>query len=388
MNTIRHITPVSRIFCGPDSLRYLPAELKRERCARVLIFCDPFLIKEGTLLKRVQDILGDSLVGIFSEIEPGSPVPTVQAGAQAVIRAKADALVVVGGGSSVVTSRGAVILAAEQADPHDICTSRGEEGKLVSPRLLTPKIPMFVIPTTPITAMVKGGASILDPDTNAQLALFDPKTRGKSIFIHPDFIKTIPERLLMSACMSTMAAAIDGLLSTDGDILSDALLIHSLRILYEKLSNEEQLSDPRAEALCEIMLATVLCGMGSDYTGFGISVVMGHAITAFNRINAGFVNGVMIPHTLRYNRGAVKGMKKLASALGIPTGKEGFADEVCRCMEKFLSGLEIPHTLREMGMNHEKIEEIAQAAMDDWYLHYNPVPVGKDDVVKILKAAW
>lgn len=386
MKSFKHITPASRIFCGPDSLKSISKELKREKCERPLIFCDPFLEKEGKLLEQVKAQIGDKLVGVFTGIAPGSPVPEVQKGAQMIQKLNADALVVIGGGSSSVTARAAIILAAENADPHDICTVRDENGVLNSPKLTAPKIPMFVVPTTPITAMVKAGASILDPETDRLLALFDPKTRGKAIFIHPDFVKTMPDGLLMSASMSTLAAAIDGLLSSEGDVMSDALLIHSLRVLTEKLSDKEKLKDP--EVRCELLMATVLCGMGSDFTGFGISVVMGHAITAHYRLNAGFVNGVIVPHALRYNIGATAGMKKLALGFGVPAEEEGFEQKICRKVEKLLGELDIPHTLREMEMPHEKFDEIAKSAMDDWYLHYNPIPVETEDVVKILEAAW
>lgn len=386
MRTIKHITPESRIFCGSDCLRLLPNELKRVKCGRALIFCDPFIEKEGKLLEMVKEILGERFAGVFSGIAPGSPVNMVKEGAKEIEDSNADAVVVIGGGSSVVTARAAIILSAEKADPHDICTKRAEDGRLVSPKLLAPKIPMFVIPTTPITAMVKAGASIIDPDTDAQLAMFDPKTRGKAIFIVPEFVKTMPMKLLLSACMSTLAAAVDGLLSKDGDLISDALLIQSVRILVDKLKNKEKLTD--VDVRCEIMLATVLCGMGSDHTGFGISVVLGHAVTAYNRINAGFVNGIILPHALSYNREAEEGMKKVATGMGISIDGEGFAQKICKDMETLLLQLDIPHRLKDMGMPHEKFNEIAQAAIDDWYLQYNPVPVGKDDVVNILEAAW
>lgn len=386
MKTIKHITPASRIYCGPDSLKSLPAELKREKSERVVIFCDPFLVEEGTLLAKVKDMVGARYAGIFFDIAPGSPVPSVQKGAAVIRELNADAVVVIGGGSSAVTARASIILAAENADPHDICTVRDENGGLKSPRLTAPKIPMFVVPTTPITAMVKAGASILDSENDSLLALFDPKTRGKAIFIHPDFVITMPHNLLMSASMSTLAAVIDGLLSTDGDMMSDALLIHSLRVLAENLADQSKLKDPGVR--CDLMMATILCGMGSDFTGFGISVVLGHAVTAHYRINAGFVNGVIIPHTLRYNKSAAVGMKKLAFGLGIPIDQEGFEELVCQKVEDLIRKLEIPHTLKDMSMPHEKFNEIAEFAMDDWYLHYNPLPVEKEDIVRILEAAY
>ena len=60
----------------------------------------------------------------------------------------------------------------------DLCTTRGPDGRLSSPKLLAPKIPNWVVPSTPITAYAKAGTAVRDPDTDERLALFDPKTRA------------------------------------------------------------------------------------------------------------------------------------------------------------------------------------------------------------------
>lgn len=386
MQSFKHITPASRIFCGPDSLSHIRKELRHAGSERALIFCDPYLAQEGVLLNKIKDELAELCVGVFSDISPNSPLPNVEAGAREIKRLNADALVVVGGGSTTVTARASAILAAEDADAHDICTSRDAEGNLQSPKLMMPKLPLLIVPTTPITAMIKAGASILDPASNKMLALFDPKTRGRSIFIHPDFAASIPEKLLLSAGMSTYAAAVDGLLSNSGDTMSDALLIHALRLLVRAFRNPARLAD--AEVRCEIMLATLLCGMGSDYTGFGITVVMGHAICAHFSLNAGFLNGVVLPYTLEFNRSATGGMAKIATAMGVGDQNDGFEQTVIDATNALLNGLDIPHRLQEVGMPKEKLDEIAASAMDDWYLHYNPCPVAASDLRDILERAW
>ena len=97
-------------------------------------------------------------------------------------------------------------------------------------------------------------------------------------------------------------------------------------------------------------------------------------------MNAGFLNGVTIPYTLRFNRSAVTGMEKLAVAMNIDLNCEGFADTVIDRIETILKRLDIPHKLREVGMPHEKFSEVAASAMDDWYLHFNPVPVRAADL--------
>ena len=95
MQSFKHITPASRIFCGPDSLSHIRKELRHAGSERALIFCDPYLAQEGVLLNKIKDELAELCVGVFSDISPNSPLPNVDAGAREIKRLNADALVVV-----------------------------------------------------------------------------------------------------------------------------------------------------------------------------------------------------------------------------------------------------------------------------------------------------
>lgn len=226
----------------------------------------------------------------------------------------------------------------------------------------------------------------MDRETNHQLPLFDPKTRGTAIFIHPEFVRTVPEKLLMSSSMSTLAACIDALFSSKSEPLSDALLIHALRLLYGALSKPEELES--VEKRCDIMLATMLVGMGSDFTGFGISVSVGHAISAMYPLNAGLLNGVTIPYTVEFNQKAEEGMSKLAIGMNIDPEAADRNEQVLAKVNSMLNALPIPHSFSEMGMPEGKFDEIAALAMDDWYLHFNPMPVDAEKLAALIGKAY
>ena len=68
-------------------------------------------------------------------------------------------MVAVGGGSSVVTARAATILLGEGRDVRELCTRREADGRLVSPKLAAPKLPQWVVPSSPTTAYAKAGAA-------------------------------------------------------------------------------------------------------------------------------------------------------------------------------------------------------------------------------------
>jgi alcohol dehydrogenase class IV len=385
MRSFQHITPPLRLFSGADSLPFLGRELERLESRRAVVFCGGWA--EGPMLDAVRSGMGDRCAGVFTGVVAHSPLASVQAAAQELKRLEADAVIALGGGSSIVTSRAASILVAENRDPRSLCTSRDADGQLRSPKLLAPKIPQFIVPTTPTTAMVKAGSAIFDPATGERLALFDPKTRAHAIFIHPLFLGSTPPELAVSASLNTFSMAIEGLMSRTGDPIADALLMHALRLLAQHLSSAAVGNDAAVRA--ELVLAAVLCGQGTDYTSAGITTVLGHAIGARYNMENGVVNAIVLPHVLRFNAEAAKaGLANVAAALGLARDDD-VVTPVVDAVQAMFGGLKVPRRLRDVGVPREALGDVAANAMGDWFLRGNPRPVRDvSELRQVMEEAW
>jgi alcohol dehydrogenase class IV len=301
----------------------------------------------------------------------------------------ADAVVAVGGGSAIVTARAASILLAETGDLAALATSRDEQGALRSPKLLAPKLPQLVVPTTPTTAMVKAGSAVFDTAVGERRALFDPKTRAQAIFIHPALANSAPAALVIGSGLNTFALAIEGLMARTDDPLADALLMHALRLLARDLPGAG--GTPDAALRGELMLGAVLCGQGSDFAGAGMTTVLGHAIGARHAVENGVANAIVLPHVLRFNAEAAgPGLAKVAAALGLPAG--GGASPLGAILDSvgaLVDALALPRRLRDVGVPHEALPKIAGHAMGDWFLRGNPRPVrDAAEVQQVLENAW
>jgi alcohol dehydrogenase class IV len=387
MRSFQHITPPLRLFSGPDSFDVLGRELERIGSRRAVVFCGPWA--EGPLLNAVLAGMGDRCSGVYAGVLAHSPVASVEEAAAELKRFDADAVVSLGGGSAVVTARAASILVAENGDPRSLCTTRDANGQLRSPKLLAPKLPQFIVPTTPTTAMVKAGSAVFDPATGERLAMFDPKTRAHAIFIHPDAILSSPRELVISASLNTFSMAIEGLTSRSGDPISDALLMHVLRLAAQHLPGPQLADDPDVRA--ELMLAAVLCGQGTDHTGAGITTVLGHAIGARHHLDNGIANAILLPHVLRFNGTAAEsGLQKVAMALGLPQANgAALVEAVVQTVDALFGRLGIPRRLHEVGVALDALPEIAAHAIGDWFLRGNPRPVRNDsELQQVLQAAW
>lgn len=384
MRSFQHASPPLRVFQGPDSLRFLGRELERLNSRRAVIMCGRSLSRDNALLGQVLAAMADRCAGIFAGVQAHSPAPAVGEAARELRRLEADAVVAVGGGSATVTARAASILLAEQGELVELATSLDAQGRLRSPKLLAPKIPQLVIPTTPTTAVVRAGSAVFDPVAGERRALFDPKTRAQAIFIHPDFCASAPQQLVTGSALNSFAFVLEALLSPAADPIADALLMHGLRLTAQVLPDPALATDPALR--CDLVLAAVIGGQGTNATGAGIVTTLGHVIGARHGVDNGVANIIVLPHALRFNgEAAASGLAKAAAALGLAPDVES----VIAGLDHILAPLGLPRRLRDVGLPQDALPDMARLGMADWFLRGNPRPLRDSaELQGLLEQAW
>jgi len=384
VHSFQHLAAPLRLFHGADCLARLPGELDRLGSRRAIVFCGRS-VASGPALALVRDCLGEQCCGVYDGVRAHSPVDAVQAGADALLREHADAVVALGGGSALVTARAAAIVAAEQRPVAELCTRRLADGRLESPRLAAKKLPQIAVLTTPTTACVKAGSAVLDTPTRQRLALFDPKTRAQALFIHPELALSAPPVLALTASLNTLALAVEGLESAAGDPLSEGQLMQAMRLLARALPALGRRPEDAA-VRGELMLAAVLCGLGTDHAGGGIAAALGHALGAHCGGINGLLQSILLPHTMRFNASATEAhIGRVTEALG--GAGAGIEAAVAR-VDSLLTAAVLPRRLRDAGVARVDLQHVAQAAMGDWFVQRNPRPASQSDLLEVLHAAW
>jgi alcohol dehydrogenase class IV len=389
MQSFQYVSSPLRLFHGEDSLSRIGKELERIKSSRAVIVTGAWFVAEKSLFDPVREALGDKCAGVYGDVIAHSPIASVIDAADYLASVNADAVIAVGGGSSIVTGRAASIMLAEGRDVRKLCTTPDGKGGLISPKLLAAKLPQFIIPTTPATAFVKAGSAVFDPETGDRLALYDPKTRAHAIFLHPKMLGSASAGLVASASLNTFSTTIEGLMSRQGNPMADAQLIHALRLLD---TNIRALPEQDNETLRgELALAAALGGQGTDHTAAGITTVLGHAIGARYEVDNGLVNAIVLPDVLRFNAEAAEaGLARIASGLSLPPADAKTTLEgVLAAVDRVFASAKSPKRLRELKVPAEDLPAIAEASMKDWFLAGNPRKVDQaSQLLEILQRAW
>ncbi|MDO9435944.1 iron-containing alcohol dehydrogenase family protein [Hydrogenophaga sp.] len=380
--------PAMRLHSGAGSLQKVSAELRRLGCQRAVIFCGGSLSRHPTLLLELRNSLGNAYAGTFDRVRAHSPTDVVMEAAQMLRECGADAAIAVGGGSAIVTARAASIVLAEGRTPRELCTVRGDDGRLTSPRLLAPKIPQLVVPSTPTTATPKAGTAVHDSVTGERLAMFDPKTRASCIFVDPALLATAPMELFRSASLNAIAMAVSGLEADRESPMAVGLLRHALLLLAKWLPRLVSRADD-AEARIQLVHAAILCGQGTDLTGGGIVTALGHSLGTKVDVDNGIVNAVLLRHTMQFNAKATGSRHAhVLSALQEAAGFQTAGTDAVGAMQSLLESIDAPTSLRAIGLGREIFDAVATHAMMDWSLGNNPREVTHEAILQVLEAAW
>ena len=329
---------------------------------------------------------------MFSGGKTGSPLPSVLEGVSVAKKAGVDCVVAVGGGSAVVTARGITILLAENGTAQELCTQYPEGEPPISPRLIAPKIPNFVVLTTATTAVTRAGTALIDPESGHRLELFDPKTRPVAVVWDDQALLTASPWLCLNATASCFTGVASALQGADLNPLSESDLLEALRLLLTNLPLVNAQPDNPAVRL-NLCAAAFLYNRATDAGAggaLGVVTALAHSLyTRFSECGHGDAYAILTAPGMRFNAGSnAEGQARFAKSMGIES--DGIEDEeaaayAADAIEGLFTELGLPTKLNEVGVHQDGISQIAEDAMTDFGLHRNVRKIQNvDELINIL----
>ncbi|MCH8297605.1 MAG: iron-containing alcohol dehydrogenase [Chloroflexi bacterium] len=383
-----------RVHAGTDAISKLADEVDRLRARRILVVCGKSVATKTNLVDRVKEALGDRVAGVFSGGKTGSPVTSVMEGVAAARDVDADGIVAVGGGSAVVTARGITILLAEKGTAQELCTQYPAGKPPVSPRLMAPKIPNFIVLTTATTAVTRAGTALIDPESGHRLELFDPKTRPAAVIWDDQALLTASPWLCLNASASCFTGVAGALQRTGLNPLAESDLLEALRLLKHNLplvnSNPE---DPavRINLCAAAFLYNRATDAGAGGSALGVVTALAHSLdTRYPECGHGDAYSILTAPGMRFNLEAnTAGQARFADAMGVRV--QGMDDTqaaatAADAIEEMFKSLDLPVRLGQVGVTEDGIDLIAEDAMTDFGLHRNVRKIQNVDDLKGILA--
>ncbi len=384
------------IVCSADAISGIGAILDRLGAKRPMVICGPTILEAADVVQRVQSALGERCVGLFSGVTPHAPVEMLRQAVDAARELEPDSLISVGGGSTHDTTKGIAMLLAEGGEIQDYEVRFTPPNKVFIPEAPHEKVPIITVPTTMGGAeLSRGGGGFTDKNLGRKILSSGQGTEHRVVIIDGKALATTPMRILLSTAIGQFRIAVESVYSTGHNPIGDAAALHAIKMLVEYLPQCVSGSKtPDLNVLLNTKTAATLPMLAmSAVGGLGLNTAIAHHVGGLYDVPHGEANAVLLPHTMRFNLDASADRQELiAEAMGIDTsqmtaGEAGLAaaDGVARlCRE-----LDMPETLRDVGVPEEGLEYIAAATLHDRGLATNPKPVSDaGPIMAVLRSAW
>lgn len=353
-----------------------------------------FVLASGTLARttdsvdRLRRALGNRVAGVCAKIGAHTPRTDVVEAANAAREAGADLLVTLGGGSvtdaakMVALCLGNRVTEASQLDNYRAVITA--DGTTRRPQVEAPAVRAIAIPTTLSAGEFTASAGCTDTARHVKESYSHPLMMPRTVILDPEASVYTPEWLFLSTGIRAVDHAVEDICSVNGQPLSEAAAYHALRLLGKGLPAVK--ADPAdLEARLECQIGAWMSMVGSQ-TGVskGASHGIGHVLGGTAGVPHGYTSCVMLPHVLRFNH-PVNAEKQARVSEALGRAGEPAADIVA----DLIAGLGLPTRLRDVEVERNQLDLIAENSMHDRWIHTNPRKIEGPAVVRgLLDAAW
>lgn len=336
----------ARVIFGSGTISRISGELEALGCKQALVLCTPF---QKALAEAISVSLGTNSVGVFPHAEMHTPTEVTERALELLKKRRADAVVSVGGGSTTGL------------------------GKAIS---LRTDVPQIVIPTT--YAGSEATPILGETVSGRKTTQRSFKVLPQVIIYDVDLTLTLPIQLSVTSGINAFAHAAEALYAINANPVISMLAergMASIARALPRISATPSDRDARAEAL----FGAWACGVCLGSTDMALHHKLCHALGgAFNLPHAE-MHTVLLPHSLAYNeRAAPAALRLVAKALDVQDAPRGLSN--------FISDLNAPKSLREIGMPYEGLDRASDLAVSAPYP--NPAPVTKTGVRSLLERAF
>ena len=240
------------------------------------------------------------------------------------------------------------------------------------------------VPTTAGTGSEVGRAGVIaDESTHTKKVIFHPKMLPTVVISDPALMVGLPPALTAGTGMDALAHCIEAYCALGYHPIADGIALEGMRLVKENL--ELAVKDGKNIVARSHMAAAAMMGAAAFQKGLGAIHALSHPVGAVYDTHHGRTNGVFLPYVLACNRPAISDrMSAAARYLGLskPT-----LDGVIEWSLELRKAIGIPHTLAELGVGTDRLDELAKMAEVDPTAGGNPRKLDIPSLRKLLDDA-
>lgn len=374
------ILPIPEIFTGKSSLNEINNILNKINAEKVMVVTDKGIINAG-IYEKLQAVLksGNKKIILFDEVLPDPSIKLVEEAVSVARKNKIDAVIGIGGGSSLDTAKVAAAL---------IINDKNISNYIGIELLEKDSVPVVAIPTTAGTGSEVTHIAILsDKEEQLKKGIVSTKIIPDFAILDPELTIGLPPHVTAATGMDALVHALEAYTSLNASPYSDALALKAVDLISENI-REAYNNGKNIEARENMLTGSLFAGIAFANAGVAAVHAFAYPLGGMFHIPHGLANSVMLPTIAEFNMvGNEERFTELANRLtgnSNATVQDGITE-----INKLCSDLKIPLSLAELKIPESAIPELAEGAMKvTRLLANNPRKITLEDALDLYTKAY
>lgn len=373
------ILPTPEIYTGKSSLNDVNKILDKLNAQKVMVITDKGIVNAG-IYQKLKDILSktNKEIVLFDDVQPDPSIKLVENVVNISRNNKIEAVIGIGGGSSIDTAKVAAAL----------INNDKEMSEYIGIELLEKEAkPIIAIPTTAGTGSEVTHIAILsDEEEQLKKGIVSTRIIPSFAILDPELTKGLPPHVTAATGMDALVHALEAYISVNANSYSDILALKAINIIGKNI-REVYNNGQNIEARENMLLGSLYAGMSFANAGVAAVHAFAYPLGGMFHIPHGLANSVMLPSVMNFNlQGSEKKFEEMARQL---TGNRQ-ATEKCLITEinRLCVDLKIPQSLEELKIPQKAIPDLAEGVMKvTRLLANNPRELTPKDALEIYTKA-
>lgn len=370
------------IHFGYGALAKLPELIHSLPAQRVFVITDAGIRAAG-ILQQVLDLLRTAEIGceVYDEVKPDSGSMLIADAAEQARRSKTEAIIGIGGGSSLDTAKAVGTLLTNPGTILDYIGLHKVKNRLP---------PVIAIPTTAGTGSEVSLWSVFTNDeTGLKVAVGSVYVYPMTALCDPELTLNLPPMFTAATGMDALAHGIECYTNNACQPISAALALNAIEFIGNHLRNAVHKVRQR-DSRYGMMLASTMAGIAMNPTRLGLAHALAMPLGSWDlRVPHGIAIAVTLPRVMRFNWvAAPEQYANVARALGEPVDQLSPCDAAQRAVEaveELARDIQIPNGLREYGVSSSHLPKIIDEAMKSGNVVVNPRPTSREQLTTVLE---
>ncbi|ANU12241.1 hypothetical protein BBH88_13300 [Planococcus antarcticus DSM 14505] len=370
---------------GVGAHKNLPEEIEKYSPTKIAIVSDKGVANAG-LVKKLENILEQTGVPIFTFTEiVGEPTfKLVETVTHKLREENCDLVIGIGGGSALDVAKTAAALLAQEKIAHFLS---GREQ--IGPR----STPCILLPTTSGTGSeVTMNAIFGDEEQGLKRGIVSPALLPDLAIIDPELTVSCPARVSASSGVDAFTHAIESYISVRGTPLTKIFAEKAMR-LFPKYITRAVHNGTDLESRTGMAWVSALAGVSLANAGVGAVHALAYPLGGKFHIEHGVANALLMPYVFeKIGKTCTDELVEVASFLQLGDYSQHpnkALDAVVHYLLELLDTLNLPSTLKELGIPEDSLPALAESASKvDRLLANTPYKLTEEAIKEIYENAY